>query len=154
MSRRWWLPLALAACAGFLPGCLVVQRTRDQPGSDPQVLAPAGLDRTAIEQALGPPLRDWRPNNRVRYAQYVFHETVKADAGAAGALAFMDVITLGMLEVMAAAAPGKEFSPDSGMPYRLIWVGFDGAGNALGVFEEFAGLPDELPVGEPKATPR
>jgi len=95
---------ALAVAVGWSAGCTVAHYLGTQPGTPIATRRP-GLDRAAVEQVRGAPLREWRPNDQVVYRLYRYERAMGADRSAAGGVIFMDLITVGLFEGIAAAVP-------------------------------------------------
>ena len=145
------LPLLTGlAAAGvlLLSGCAVVEQARDIPGDDPRLLEP-GADRTAVEKALGNPLRVWEPNGEVTYGLYNFRATLKGGGiGATLGAASLDIMTLGLMEGMYAADRDQDRDKWHwhSQPRGVVWIGFDRQGRVCGHFREFDILPEHVPA--------
>ena len=147
--RTWPRILGLAFLAVALGGCGAVDMTRDLPGSDQRKLE-RGAARAEVEQALGAPLRVWQPNGEVAYGLYRVRDAVKGSTGEALGFATVDVITLGLTEIIYATGkdvpPGQTDSTWRPRPFRLAWIGFDQQGRVFGRYREFDVLPEHPPA--------
>lgn len=144
------LPAALLIL-GALPGCTPAKLWRGEPGADVTVLVP-GAARARIESACGPPIRTSPANAGVAWCLYEIDGGRPPDPVRACACALVDLMTLCLLETSdewrAAATAGH------GVTFPVI-VSYDGAGTALGTFEQFAVLPPDgrVPAGAEPWTP-
>lgn len=139
MTRGFLLVPALALLFA-LAGCAVSQVARGRPGQDLSVIAP-GTPRAKIESLVGAPKREWTTNAGVRYRMYRYDAGVAPSTGDASAIAFMDVISLGLSEAY--------WNGDTLLgPSRQAWlaVAYDAGDRAIGVFPdvtEFENLPED-----------
>jgi hypothetical protein len=118
-----WKRMAVVA-AVMIAGCATPPAPRVD---DPHLLQP-GTPRAAVEAALGPARRHWRPNERVTYDLFQFHPPAPATPDFA-------------LVVELTGGPRQPAFPHS--HYTHLWIGFDAADRVCGAFTEYAVLPEE-----------
>lgn len=138
-TRRIALLLCLGALAA-LAGCAVATVAKGRPGQDISEIAP-GAPRARVESIVGAPKREWTTGSGVRYRMYRYDAGVAPSTGDASAVAFMDVISLGLSE---AFWDGQTLLG----PSRRAWlaVSYDAEDRAIGVFAdvtEFENLPED-----------
>jgi hypothetical protein len=144
--------LAAAAAIALAPaGCAVVRAARGEPGTDVSIVAP-GTPRTAIEERVGAPLHEWRSGTGVDFRTYRYDPGYAGSFGDAAGIAFLDVITLFVGEVICFFRPEALHVPNKGA--RVV-VAYGADGVALGAFDEYAVLPADgrATPGSPAWTP-
>lgn len=80
-------------------GCTVASALRGRPGSDVNMVM-VGMSRAKIEQVLGPPIRQFVSSGGV-YHVYDYDAGEPPTADAVLACVFLDVITVGLWELIA-----------------------------------------------------
>lgn len=141
VSRSARVALLLSLCALVaLAGCAVSQVAKGRPGQDLSEIAP-GVTRAKVESVVGAAKREWTTKAGVRYRMYRYDAGVAPSKSDASAIAFMDVISLGLSE---AFWDGPTLLGKS----REAWLGvsFDPGDRVIGVFPditEFEILPED-----------
>ena len=141
VSRSARVALLLSLCAFVaLAGCAVSQVAKGRPGRDLSAIAP-GVTRAKIESIVDAPKREWTTNAGVRYRMYRYDAGVAPSGSDASAIAFIDVISLGLSEAY-------WDGPTLLGPSREAWlaVSYDAEDRAIGVFPdvtEFENLPED-----------
>jgi len=133
--------LLAASCMTPLGGCLVAESTRSVPAT-PLAVLKAGSTSADAARLLGEPLRTWRPNDEVVYHLYPYKRPLKGDYGAAGGCIFMDVITLGMFELLM-PIDDKNHELHREQSVARVWISYDAKDHLLGVFAEMDVLPED-----------
>lgn len=126
-----------------MTACSAAKLAKPVPGTDITSVQTA-RSRPEIEAVLGAPLREWNSAAGVRYCLYEFDGGYMGDTSAARTALLLSIATLGFLEI-------GEFFGDSWTEKhiretrftRRLIVSYDQNGMALGVFGEFAVLPDD-----------
>jgi len=131
--------LLLGALAA-LAGCAVSQVAKGRPGQDLSEIVP-GVTRAKVESVLGASKREWTTKAGVRYRMYRYDAGVAPSTSDASAIAFMDVISLGLSEAF-------WDGPTLLGPSREAWLGvsFDEKDRVIGAFPditEFESLPED-----------
>lgn len=135
----------------LVAGCAVSKALESAPGID---LSPvkAGATRQEVEAVVGEPLREWTTRTGVRYRLYRYDAGIEPSAGGAGLVVFMDVITLGLFEVIEAASPaGWNIRGEKKQP--LLAVSYDTQEIVIGVFKDVGELDDFPEDGQVAARP-
>lgn len=135
----------------LVASCAVSKALESAPGID---LSPvkAGATRQEVEAVVGEPLREWTTRMGVRYRLYRYDAGIEPSAGGAGLVVFMDVITLGLFEVIEAASPaGWNIQGEKKQP--LLAVSYDTQGIVIGVFKDVGELDDFPEDGHASAKP-
>jgi len=137
---------AVVLCTTILPGCTVTTALRGEPGIDIGTLE-RGLSRSDAEAILGPPVREWTTSSNVRYRIYRYDAGVPPSKGDAVAMGFLDVISLGLVELYEATGL-TDISHPSENDIRRIWrqiaISYDTDERIVGLFRDFSDL-DVLP---------
>ncbi len=126
-------------------GCYAVKLASREEGIDMSKVGP-GITRQEVEDLLGEPAKEWDSATGIHYCTYSFDAGRPPDKSEATAFLFLDLITLGISEIMV----GFENSSNSSDPYleylRVIGrvvISYDQEGYVLGVFEEFEKIPPD-----------
>ena len=114
-----------------LQGCAVQKVWKGEPGDDLSSLKP-GMTRDQIEAVVGTSDREWYTSLGVRYRLYLYDAGIPPDKSDAGAILFLDVISLGMIEVMEAVSH-ESFTGDA-HEYSDLAVSYDPNDVAIGIF--------------------
>lgn len=127
-SLAWLLVGWIMAAA--LQGCAVQRAWEGEPGQDLSSLKP-GMTLDQVEAVVGPSDREWFTSLGVHYRLYRYDAGIPPDKSDAGAILFLDLISLGMVEVMDAVSvgtfQGRREVHDLAVSYDLFDV-------ALGIF--------------------
>lgn len=129
--RRLALLLFAAMIFAALHGCAVHRMWKGIPGDDLSSLRP-GMTMEQIEAVVGKSDREWHTSQGVRYRLYSYDAGVPPSGADTGAMLFMDVISLGMFEVIEAAAD----QPFTTKPHEVhdLAVSYDLRDVAIGIF--------------------
>ncbi len=134
-------------------GCTSAAALRGEPGRDISTIR-QGLTRSAAEEILGPPLREWMTSAGVRYRVYRYDAGVAPSRSDAGAYIFLNVITAGLFELYEATGVTDLSRPSADDPRRVrrqVAVAYDTDDRIVGVFDGFGDfdvLPEDgRPVG-------
>lgn len=143
LTRRRWCRAGAALASLWLSGCAVSKPARGTPGIDLGSIRP-GARRADVEAVVGSPARRWTTAAGVEYCIYNVDRGIPPNMADAAAIAFLDIATLGLWEVLEAFDPSE---PKPGSPRRTkkVAVSYDVAGIVLGVFMDVGDF-DELPV--------
>ena len=128
--RPSWFLVAWAFVAA-LQGCAVHKVWKGEPGDDLSSLKP-GMTLDQIEAVVGTSDREWYTSLGVRYRLYLYDVGIPPDKADAGAILFLDVISLGMLEVIEAISH-ESFTGDT-HEYSDLAVSYDPHDVAIGIF--------------------
>ncbi len=137
-TTSFWLIIELLI-ASVITGCMAVDQVKTVPGTD-LTLVRSGVTCAEIERMLGPPLRVWSPNSEVEYRLYDILLPLEGSPTEAAAVAFIDVATVGLWELLY-AVDGETLNRSRFQEHGRIWVGYDSSCQAFGHFEEFDPLP-------------
>lgn len=163
LPLRWWsgravfLFLLLSGSILFIAGCAVSKTLESTPGIDISGIK-AGATRQQVEAVVGGPLREWTTRTGICYRLYRYDAGIEPSAGGAGLIVFMDVITLGLFEVIEATS-NSPWNVRGEKKQPLLAVSYDAQDTVIGVFRdvgEFADLPEDgrAPVAQvPAAAP-
>lgn len=129
--RRLSLLLVAWIIVAALQGCAVHKVWKGEPGDDLSSLRP-GMTLDQIEAVVGTSDREWYTSMGVRYRLYRYDAGIPPDKADAGAILFLDVISLGMMEVINAASD-QSFTAE---PHEFLdlAVSYDVRGVAIGIF--------------------
>ena len=142
---------ALVGAAVFLGtvnllGCTISAALRGEPGMDISTLRP-GVSRSEAEAILGPPVREWTTSSNVRYCIYRYDAGVPPSKGDAVTMGFLNVISLGLVELYEATGM-TDISHPSEDDIRRIWrqlaISYDTDERIVGLLRDFSDL-DVLP---------
>jgi len=136
--RGWLLVFAVAqACAG----CGAIMLARGTPGIDVSQIQP-GVTRTQAEAVLGKPQKDWISHDGIHYFTYEYDTGRPPDIPDAAAFVFMDLLTLGIWEVMMATVDHDLFIKTLPPPtFARVVISYDDSDMVRGIFGEFDTLP-------------
>lgn len=128
-----------------LLGCAVSSVARGTAGTD---LSPVhvGATRAGIERHLGKPARQWTTSTGVHYCLYTYDRGLPGSASDAAAVGFLDLISLGLVELFWKLDPPADSKPDHPSRRSNVAVAYDTSGVVLGVFvdvSEMASLPED-----------
>jgi hypothetical protein len=135
-----WRLTAGLALAGILAGCTVSQALKTTPGTDLSLLQP-GTPRSQVEALLGAPIKELKTKGGVRYRTYHFFEASKPSGTLALANAGLDVVTVGMWELVAEKSGYFDNRPRG----QVLAVTYDDRDQVIDVFPDFNFIP-ELPA--------
>ena len=126
-------------------GCMVAATLRGEQGKDVSSVK-LGISREEAENVLGSPIREWVTSSNIRYCVYVYDAGIPPSASEAAAIAFLDIISLGLVELH--EVTGRTHLGDTskkiGRVYNQIAVAYDTGGIIVGVFDRFGDF-DVLP---------
>jgi len=123
-----------------LSGCVAAKVAGGKDGADMSAIT-IGSARADVEARLGEPIRHWRGDSVVSYAVYEFDKGVPARPGRAAAVVAVDVLLLGLLEVMFVDAKDEQIYGPS-VRARVL-VSYDKKARVIGLFNEFDKLPPD-----------
>lgn len=124
----------------FLQACAVGSALHTQKGTDVSGIRP-GTPRSEVERLVGAPQREWTTAAGVRYRLYSRLGDAPPDASVAAAWAGMDIVTLGIVEMVPLLAKQDLYERRHQHP---IAVSYDEDERVIGVFPnatEFDTLP-------------
>ena len=129
--RRLSLLLVASVIVAALQGCAVHKVWKGEPGEDLSSLRP-GMTKEQIEAIVGTSNREWHTSQGVHYRLYPYDAGIPPDKADAGAILFLDVISLGMVEIINAATD-QPFTTKSREIHDLA-VSYDLRDVAIGIF--------------------
>jgi hypothetical protein len=135
-----WLVQCMTALA-LLQACAIGSALSTQKGADISGIAP-GAPRSEVERLVGAPQREWTTAAGVRYRLYSRLGDAPPDAGVAAAWAGMDIVTLGIIEMVPLFA--KQNAYERRHPHPMA-VSYDKDDRVIGVFPNGTEF-DELPA--------
>jgi len=112
MGRRLWAPLCAFVCGIYLSGCSVGMAASGNKEQDTTIIFP-GSNRAVIMSKLGPPDTTRTPEDGNTEDTYLIKQGNEASSGRAWANAGLDLLSLGLWEVVATPyelAQGEEKS--------------------------------------------
>lgn len=129
-------PIAVACLAGLplLSGCIAHSALQGEPGLD---LSPirTGVTRAEVEAVVGETEREWTTSVGVRYRVYAYDAGVPPSSFNAFKGVLAELMTLGLIEVMAAADPEKlKNAAEFQHLIRDLAVAYDSEDRVIGVF--------------------
>ena len=133
---------ALVAVLAMLTGCVVVRSLRGEKGPDFSHIQP-GAKRTVVETALGQPLSEGVSPANVRYAVYEYNAGIPSHPGDAGTAVLLDVVTLGIFEIITYKNHGWRHPGEYDRRKPRIVIIYDPRDVILGIFDEGAELPED-----------
>lgn len=133
---------ALVAVLAMLTGCVVVRSLRGEKGADFSHVQP-GVKRSVIETALGQPLNEGVSSTNVRYAVYEYNAGIPSHPGDAATAALLDVVTLGVFEIITYKNSGWRHPGEYDRRRPKIVVTYDPRDVILGIFDEGAELTED-----------
>jgi hypothetical protein len=128
--RLSWFMVAWIIVAA-LPGCAVHKAWKGEPGEDLASLKP-GMTRDQIEAVVGTSDREWYTSLGVRYRLYLYDAGIPPAKSDASAILFLDVISLGMIEVIEAVS--HESFTGKTHEFHDLAVSYDLHDVAIGIF--------------------
>ena len=129
--RRLSMLLVVWIIVAALQGCAVHKVWKGEAGEDLSSLTP-GMTMDQIEAVVGTSDREWYTSLGVRYRLYRYDAGIAPDKADAGAILFLDVISLGMLEVIDAVS-GESLMAEP-REFHDLAVSYDDRGVAIGIF--------------------
>ena len=133
----------------LLQACAVGSALSTQRGTDTSGIK-AGAPRSEVEQLVGAPQREWTTTEGVRYRLYSRLGDARPDAGVAATWAGMDIVTLGIVEMVPLFAKQNAYERRHQHPMA---VSYDKDDRVIGVFPNATEF-DELPAdGRNEVTP-
>jgi len=135
--------IALVFTVVLLSSCAVAKTARWKPSVDTADLQ-IGASRTVIEGRMGKPTHEWDLPSGVHCASYEFEAGRLGSRGDASMMAFMDVATAGLWEVIDEVTPHalSENRAPLRMYFRRVLVTYGDDELARGFFEPYALVPD------------
>ncbi len=134
--------LSIVIIVSVLTGCSVVEFAAGEKGVDVSTVQP-GITRAEVEAVLGKPVRSWTSPTGVYYCTYVYDSGRPPSPSGAGATLLMDIISLGLWEVLVSLdAPHTSFN-DVDRTTATVHISYDHQDIILGVFGEFDELPPD-----------
>jgi hypothetical protein len=133
---------ALVAALAVLTGCVVVRSLRGEKGPDFSAIQP-GVKRSVVETALGQPLDEGVSSTSVRYAVYEYNAGIPSHPGDAGVATLLDVVTLGIFEIITYKNHGWRHPGEYDRRKPKIVITYDSRDVILGIFDEGAELPED-----------
>jgi hypothetical protein len=133
---------ALVAALAVLTGCVVVRSLRGEKGPDFSAIQP-GVKRSVVETALGQPLDEGVSSTSVRYAVYEYNAGIPSHPGDAGVATLLDVVTLGIFEIITYKNHGWRHPGEYDRRRPKIVITYDPRDVILGIFDEGAELPED-----------
>lgn len=130
------LVLLIAAATG----CTVSKFATPVEGKDVTTVQP-GNTREQVEALLGLCTREWDSETDVHYCMYEYDAGYPGDKAGAALWSVMDVMSLGLFELYSEI---DDWDPTKGQHLKSrVIVSYDSQGTVMGVFDEFAVLPDD-----------
>lgn len=150
IATRLHLALLIMALACTWTGCTAVRLATGGGGAAVAPIQP-GTARAAAEGILGSPVREWTSPTGIRYATYQYDAGWPPDVPEAIAVAFLDLISLGLIEY----AERRDGNPSirraaARRTSARVVVSYDHRDMILGIFDEFAELPPDGRSGRRK----
>ena len=131
---------ATIAALAMLTGCVVVRSWRGEKGADVSNIQP-GVRRSDAEKVLGLPQQEAVSPAGIRYALYEYNAGIPPHYGDAATAALLDVVTLGVFEVITYKNNGWRHPGEYDRRRPKIVIAYDARAVILGIFDE----ADELP---------
>lgn len=122
-------------------GCTVNKLAAPVEGKDITTVQ-SGITREQVEALLGSPTREWSSKTGIDYCMYEYDAGYPGDNASAALWAVMDVMSLGLFELYHELGLYPDPTKGQHLKSRVI-VSYDNEGTVLGVFDEFAVLPDD-----------
>jgi hypothetical protein len=133
---------AMVAALAILTGCVVVRSLRGEKGPDFSHIQP-GVKRSVVETALGAPLQEWVSPTNIRCALHDYNAGIPSHPGDAGVATLLDVVTLGIFEIITYKNHGWRHPGEYDRRRPKIVITYDPRDVILGVFDEGAELPED-----------
>ena len=122
----------------LLESCSAVTYATSSEGTDLQALQ-SSVSRAELEKLLGECIREWHSMSGVHFCTFDYDAGREGDLGNAALMATLGIATIGMTELLAASEGYEDLDHIT----KTIVVSFDGDGNVLGIFDEYAILPED-----------
>jgi len=123
----------------LLCSCTAVSALQGKPGLDVSRVK-AGMSKADTEQILGSPIREWVTSSGVTYGIYDYDAGVPPSGSEAAAHVFMDIVSVGVWELVGALGHLTELRKREQMV-----VSYDTDGLVIGTFDHFGDF-DVLPA--------
>lgn len=124
----------------FSTGCFAVKFATGEKGIDVTGIQP-GVTRANAEAILSPPVREWTSSTGIRYTTYSYDAGRPPNMPEAVAAVIMDVISVGIFELIVAIKEPKPWTLDH-ITGRVV-ISYDDRAVVLGIFDEFDELPPD-----------
>jgi hypothetical protein len=148
-SSRPTMRLAHAAIMlAFLNACAVGSALTTQRGADVSNIVP-GIPRSEVERQVGAPQREWTTAAGVHYCLYSRLGDAPADAGVAAVWLGMDIVTMGIVEMVPLFTKNDAYERRHQHPMA---VAYDRDNRVVGVFPNATEF-DELPADGRSSVP-
>jgi hypothetical protein len=133
---------AMVAALAILTGCVVVRSLRGEKGPDFSHIQP-GVKRSVVETALGAPLQEWVSPTNIRCALHDYNAGIPSHPGDAGVATLLDVVTLGIFEIITYKNHGWRHPGEYDRRRPKIVITYDPRDVILGIFDEGAELSED-----------
>ena len=133
---------ALMTTLAMLTGCVVVRSLRGEKGPDFSHVQP-GVKRSVVETTLGAPLQEWVSPTNIRCALHDYNAGIPSHPGDAGVATLLDVVTLGIFEIITYKNHGWRHPGEYDRRRPKIVITYDPRDVILGIFDEGAELPED-----------
>ena len=143
MTKRGRLSRSLLVllAASLATACGAVTLARGTKGADVSGVQP-GVARPEAETALGKPQKDWVSPAGVHYYLYEYDTGRPPNAADAAGFVFMDIVTLGMWEMIDAMHDHRALNQSLPPPTSArVVLSYDDKDLVMGIFGEFDALP-------------
>lgn len=124
----------------FSTGCFAVKMAKGEKGPDVTGIQP-GVTRANAEAMLSPPIREWTSSTGIRYTTYSYDAGRPPNMSETAAVVFMDVLTVGIFELILATREQQPWTLDHIM--ERIVISYSDRAVVLGIFDEFDELPPD-----------
>lgn len=138
LLRNLFRPLLILLLVCSLSGCYAMKLAKGEKGINVTILQP-GVTRAKAETILGHPVRSWASAG-IRYATYEYYAGTPPRPSDAVAIVFLDLLTLGMPEIMDGL--GRPLPNIYGIRGRMV-LSYDNRDVTRGIFDEFVELPPD-----------
>ena len=132
--------LVVVLMVSFSTGCFAVKLAKGEKGADITWIQP-GVTRANAEATLGNPVRKWTSPTGIRYTTYYYDAGRPPNMSEAAAVAIMDVIFVGMFELIVATREQQPWTLDH-ITERIV-ISYNDRPVVLGIFDEFDELPPD-----------
>ncbi|MEO6308247.1 MAG: hypothetical protein ABIO96_06940 [Nitrospiraceae bacterium] len=124
----------------FLTGCFAVKLAKGEKGVNVTGIQP-GVTRANAEAILRPPVREWTSSTGILYTTYYYDAGRPSNMPEAAAVAIVDVISVGMFELVVAINEQQPWTLDH-ITERIV-ISYNDRAVVLGIFDEFDELPPD-----------
>jgi hypothetical protein len=124
----------------FLTGCFAVKLAKGEKGTDVTGIQP-GVTQANAEAILGHPVRKWTSSTGIRYTTYYYDAGLPPNMPDAAAAVIVDLITVGIFELVVAINEPKPWILDHHTD--VVVISYDNRAVVLGIFDEFDELPPD-----------